>query len=198
MKLYFSPASPFVAKVRMAARFADIALEEVQIDVMANEVEFLAANPLGKIPCLVLDDGRGVHDSRVIMHHLDRLSDGKLYPADDNALLAVESLESLADGISDAGVAGIYEIRMRPEEKWHQPWIDRQWGKVQRALDYLEASSDMLAQPMSAGTLALIAALGYLDLRYADRWQDGHPLLVAWQQKMAAEWPQLVELIPAA
>ncbi|MEM7303095.1 MAG: glutathione S-transferase [Pseudomonadota bacterium] len=198
MKLLYSGASPFVAKVRMAARFAGVDVEAVSVDAVSEDPVLIAANPLAKIPCLVTDEGIGVYDSRAIMRYLDRASGGKLFPSDPQVCGAAEILEATCDGISDCAVAYMYEMRFRPEEKWHQPWLDRQWGKVSRALDHLEASPDLTDQPMNAGTIALAACLGYLDLRFAGKWEAGHDRLRQWQTDFANNWPDYHELKPSA
>ncbi len=206
MKLLYSPASPFVAKVRFAARHIGIDLDEVIVDAMSDQDELLSSNPLGKIPCLVLDNGQGVYDSKVIMRELDRQSGGKLFPSEHDALLAAEQLESIADGMSDCAVAGMYELRLRPEEKVHQPWIDRQWSKVTRGLDYLNDNCTLpdgelrvgLDGELTAGHFALAAMLGYLDLRYDGKWQEGHENLAQWQSDFGRVFAPYKELKPSA
>lgn len=198
MKLLYSPASPFVAKVRLAARHAEIDLDCISVDVTVDQDELLSSNPLGKIPCLVLDSGEGVYDSKVITRELDRQSGGKLFPKDHNALRAAEQLESLADGLSDCAVAGVYESRFRPAEKVHQPWIDRQWTKVVRGLDYLNDNCPALDGDLNAGHFALAALIGYLDLRYTNKWQSGHENLVSWQSDFGRVFAPYSELSPAA
>lgn len=198
MKLLYSPPSPFVAKVRMAAHHLGIEIEYVKVDAGGQQQELLDANPLGKIPCLLLDDGQAIFDSRVITRFLDRLSGGKLFPANDDALLSAERLEALADGISDCAVAAQYEIRLRPEEKFHQPWFDRQWNKVLRGLDEASKNPPSLDGKLHAGHFALAALLGYLDLRYEGKWQDNHAPLVEWLAAFGAKVPAYQTLKPAA
>ena len=206
MKLFYSPASPFVAKVRLAARYSGIDLDCIAVDAVAEQPELTTSNPLGKIPCLVLDNGHGVYDSKVIMRELDRQSGGKLFPKNHEALLAAEQLESLADGMSDCAVAGMYEQRMRPEEKVHQPWVDRQWGKVTRGLDYINDNCALpdgelsvgLDGELNSGHFALAAMLGYLDLRYEGKWQEGHENLVQWQSDFGNIFAAYDELKPSA
>ncbi len=196
MKLLFSPASPFVAKVRMAARHIGVSLDYVQVDAANQQDELLEANPLGKIPCLVLDSGRGIYDSKVIMREIDRKSGGKLFPTNGEALLDAELLESLADGLSDCAVAGQYELRLRPEEKIHQPWVDRQWSKVSRGLDHLNNNCPSLSGELYAGHFALAGLLGYLDLRYEGKWQGARENLVKWQSDFAKKFADYDELKP--
>ena len=194
MQLLCSPASPYSVKVRMAARYLGIRLSEVKVDSAAAPAELTDNNPLGKIPTLTLDDGRSIFDSRAIMHFLDRSSDAKLYPADNHARTDVEVLEALCDGITDALIAIAYERRFRPAEIVHQPWIDRQWAKVTRGLDYLDANLPETTEQLHAGHFALAGMIGYLDLRYAGLWEDGRPALVAWTDTFAEHFPHYFEM----
>jgi glutathione S-transferase len=197
MKLLYSPASPFVAKVRLAANHLGIELDCVLVDAVAEQDLLTCNNPLGKIPCLLLENGRAVYDSRSIMRALDRLSGGKLFPVEEDALGDVERLEALCDGINDCAVAAQYERRMRPEEKFHQPWFDRQWGKATRGLDFINDNLPSLDSDLYAGHFALAALTGYLDLRYDGKWQKGHEKLLAWQEEFADKMPAYVGLKPA-
>lgn len=193
-QLLYSGSSPYSAKVRMAAEWTGFALEPVTVNTQASPPELAAANPLGKIPALVLDDGTALFDSRVITRFLDQQSGGKLFPAGS---LAAERLEALADGICDCALAHVYERRMRPEERVHAPWLERQWGKVIQALDFLEANPDWRAAEPDAGTIALRATLAYLKLRFEGQWEAERPGLVAWAEAFDRAHPELAALKPA-
>ena len=170
--------SPYSAKVRMAARFLELDVELVPIATAEKPDVLLQSNPLGKIPTLLLDDGTAVFDSRAIMQELNRQRRNRLYPANGEKRRAAETLEALADGMCDAMLAIVYEKRMRPEEKWHEPWQDAQWEKVERALDHLEQFPPRVTSRLTGGQFGLAAALGYADLRLGDRqWSRGRPKL---------------------
>lgn len=124
MELLYSPASPYSAKVRMAARHLGIDITSVRVDTNAEPATLMDNNPLGKIPVLLLDDGGSVYDSVAIMHYLDRLSGGKLYPKKNGKRTEVEILEALCDGIMDCLLAIVYERRFRP--KTRSTSMDRQ------------------------------------------------------------------------
>lgn len=193
MKLLCSPASPYSAKVRMAARHLGIDLVEIKVDTVAGPAELIDNNPLGKIPTLLTDDGLSVFDSRVIMHHFHRTAGKTLYPKGDEARTEAEIFEALCDGVGDCLLAIVYERRMRPEEKLHQPWIDRQWEKVNRGLDRLEKLADDLPKDIDARHFALAALVGYLMLRFAGQWEQNRPRLAAFPakfEKRFPDWPQ--------
>jgi glutathione S-transferase len=193
MKIFYSSASPYSTKVRMAAHFADLDAQPVATDTNADPAELLAANPLGKIPTLVTDEGLAVYDSRAIMTYIDRQTKGTLYPRNAAKRTEVDVLEATADGICDSLLAIVYERRFRPEEKIHQPWIDRQWQKVERALDHLEANMPRLGRKPHAGHFALAAMLRYIELRFAGKWQRGRPRLKRFLSRFEAVFPDYAQ-----
>ena len=196
-KVLYSSASPYSAKVRMAAAYAGIALDAVAVETSAEPAELIGANPLGKIPVLVGDDGEAVYDSRAITQHLNRLSGNRLFPRGQVKRTDAERLEALADGIADCALAHVYERRSRPEEMVHQPWLDKQWSKVLRALDHLNANPPKLGKKTTGGHIALRATLGYLDLRFAGKWEKGRGRLKRWAARFDEKFPELKGLLPS-
>jgi len=193
MKILYSPASPYSNKVRMGARYAGIAAESVLTDTNANPPELVSNNPLGKIPTLITPDGKAIYDSRAIMHFIDRETKGKLYPRNAERRTEVEMLEALCDGICDSLLAIVYEKRFHPPEKIHQPWIDRQWEKVVRGLDYLNANMPKTGAKLHAGHFAMAAMLRYIELRFTGEWQKGRPKLKNWPQKFEKFFPDYAQ-----
>ncbi len=193
MKIFYSDASPYSTKVRMAAHYAGLAAESVVVDTNADPAELLAANPLGKIPTLLTDDGLAVYDSRAIMNYIDRQTRGALYPRNAAKRTETDIVEATADGICDSLLAIVYERRLRPEEKIHQPWIDRQWQKVERALDHLEANMPRLGKKPNAGHFAVAAMLRYIELRFAGKWQRGRPKLKRYLARFEAVFPDYAQ-----
>ena len=136
----------------------------------------------GKIPVLV-DKGVAIYDLRVILDYLDSLAGGgKIVPARARRFEALV-LQALADGILDASILRVYEVRHRPEERRHPGWVDYQADKVARGLAKLEASPLLAPHAVpDVGQIALACALGYQDLRFEGAWRAGHPRLVAWRR----------------
>jgi glutathione S-transferase len=195
-KLLFASPSPYSAKVRMAAAYAGIAVEAVPTNTGEEPEILLKNNPLGKIPVLLTDDGESLFDSRAIIQYLNRASNNALFPRNPAKRLEAERLEALADGICDCLLAHVYERRFRPEEIVHQPWLDKQWSKVVRALDQLESAPPKLPKKITAGQIALRACLGYLDLRFAGKWERGHGRLRRWAKRFDEKFPELAALTP--
>jgi len=203
MILRFSPSSPFVRKVRIAAALlgldSEITLERA--DTTDPNDSLRKTNPLGKIPVLIIEDGSAIYDSRVILDYLDeRAGGGKIVPRQGAKRLASLRLQALCDGILDASILTVYEGRFRKPELHEPKWLDLQAGKVARALGVLEAAPPALeAAPAlpDVGQIALACALGYRDFRFAGRWRSDHPRLVAWLDNFAARVPAFAATKPA-
>lgn len=196
-KILYSPTSPYSAKVRMAAAYAGIPLEAVVVDANSQPAELTGSNPLGKIPTLVTDEGQGIYDSRTITQYLNRLSGNALFPRNPAKRLEAEMLEALADGVCDCLLAHVYERRMRPAEKVHQPWLDLQWSKAMRAFDLLNANPPKLPKKITAGHIALRACVGYIDLRFPGLWEKGRAKLKRWAARFDEKFPELKQYVPA-
>ncbi len=189
MKLIYSGTSPFVRKasVMLLETGLDgrVDKETVAITPMNPGDVVPSANPLGKVPCLITDDGASIFDSRVITRYLDTLHDGpKLYPEGD-ALWPVLTLEAVADGMLDAAVLMIYERLLRTDAQKSPEWVEAQWLKISRSLAHLDENVAALA-PLNMASIAVGAALGYLDFRHDDRgWRAIAPKLAAWEKGFA-------------
>ncbi len=187
-----SPPSPFGRKVKIAAAELGL-LDRIEIrmaDTNDPADSLRAENPLGKIPALILADGTVLFDSRVILEWLDlEAGGGRILPAEPGPRFAALRLQALADGLADAALLIVYEGRLRAENERSANWLAHQQGKIDRALDALEAERLDPEAPLSVGTIALACALGYLDLRLAGRWRDARPGLVAWLDRFAARVP---------
>lgn len=200
MKLIMSPASPFVRKVMVLIRETGQQGDVEEVPVATTPVNTAdavwAANPLGKIPALVLDDGRAIYDSRVITRFLDDRAQAGLYP--DDRLWDVLTLEATADGILEAAVLMVYEGRVRPEEMCYAPWVEAQWTKAMTAVRAVnDRWLDQLNGPLDMAQIAIGCALGYLDFRHPDRdWRGEAGALADWyaefekRPSMAATRPE--------
>lgn len=184
--LFHSSASPFSAKVRMAAKHLNLEIAFKAVTTTDEPEELMKANPLGKIPTLALDDGTGLFDSRAIMQEVNRMSGNALYPTNKDKRRMIERLEAAGDGLSDVLVAQIYERRSRPEEIVHQPWLDKQAKKAERTLDWLEHNIKPVRSKLNGGQFAVAAAISYLELRFPDNnWGRGRPKLRRFMSRFA-------------
>lgn len=183
MKLWYSPASPFVRKVLILAHetglIDQIELVNVATTVINPDSDLAKANPIGKIPTLVTDDGLSIMDSRVICEYLDGLHGGdKMIPAEGIERINILTTQAIGDGILEAAVGVRYETFLRPEEKQWDQWVDGQMLKVGQALDSLETWRGAKLQDIHLGSITIASALGYLDFRQPDYdWRSGRPVL---------------------
>jgi len=198
VKLCDSSTSPYVRKVRACAitRGIDSRIERVPTDANASRPEFVAINPLSKVPALVTDDGVALFDSPVICEYLDSVGSApKLFPAAGPARWKAITQQALGDGILDATQPRRREIAL-PQDDGRKAYIELQQGKVKRALVELEKDAGSLGDLKTIGEITIGCALGYLDFRYANEpWRPGHPKLEAWYAKVV-KLPPLAETLP--
>jgi glutathione S-transferase len=186
VRLHYSYASPYVRKVMAVAietgQEKKLELTARKVSPVAPDAEVNRDNPLGKVPCLVTDDGLALFDSRVICEYLDGLHGGrKMFPAAGPARWTALRRQAEGDGILDAGILARYETFLRPEAYRWPDWVQGQKAKIGRALDALEAEAASFGETVDIGTITIGCALGYLDFRYAaDDWRAGRPKLAGW------------------
>jgi len=203
MKLLGSITSPYVRKVRVVMAEKKLDFEFVTEDVWSDQTTIAESNPLGKVPCLIMEAGEALFDSRVIVEYLDTLSPvGKLIPGLGRERAEVKTWEALADGLLDASILARLESTWvgRTDEQRSQAWIDRQLGKVQSAVKAM--SLGLGDKSFCAGihlTLADISvgvALSYLDFRFAQLdWRTDHPNLNKLLEKLMLR-PSFIETRP--
>lgn len=192
MKLIGSNTSPYARKVRIVMSEKKLDYDYVVEDVWSDQTRIGDANPLGKIPCLIMEGGEALFDSRVIVEYLDTLSPvGKLIPPVGRERAEVKTWEALADGVMDAALLARMEAiwTKRADSERCQAWIDRQIGKINASL---AAMSRGLGEKVHcAGThfsladIAVGCALGYLDFRFPQiGWRDEYPNLLRLQEKL--------------
>jgi glutathione S-transferase len=193
MKLIGSLTSPYVRKVRivMAEKKLDYRLELE--DVWSADTRIAAANPLGKVPCLVMEGGEAVFDSRVIVEYVDTLSPvSRLIPASGRERAEVRTWEALADGLLDAAIAARLEQTWpgRTDAQRSPAWIDRHLAKIHAALKAMSLGLGEKAWcagiHFSLADIAVGVALGYLDFRFPQiDWREPYPNLARLHEKLA-------------
>ncbi len=202
MKLIGSLTSPFVRKVRIVAAEKFIEYEMV-VDVPWNEDSQVPNfNPLGKVPVWVLEEGKTLFDSRVIVEYLDSISPaGHVLPKEPRPRILVKRWEALADGVCDAAAA-IFLEKKRPVPQQNPDWIRRQMGKVTAGLKAM--SDDMSNQTWCTGEtfcladIAVGCALGYLEFRFPEiDWRRSHPNLSELYDRLMLRAP-FKETMPVA
>lgn len=193
MKLRYSPTSPFVRKVVVLAKELGIESKIELLRTSTTDPELSTQNPLGKVPSLLLDDGSSLYDSPVICAYIDSTS--KFHPASGQARWTAARRQALADGIMDAGVLGRGEILRAAGEK-SEKFIALQKTKLNNAMNALEKEADSFGDGIDIGLIAVAAALGYMDFRYAsENWRSTRPKLARWYDRFAQR-PSMQTTVP--
>jgi glutathione S-transferase len=190
MKLIGSNTSPYVRKVRvvMAEKKLDYSFE--LDNVWSAETQVHRSNPLGKVPCLVMEDGSALFDSRVIAEYLDTLTPVcKLLPPNGRDRADVKVWEALANGVLDAAILVRLEKTLRPPEQQSPQWIARQLGKVHAGLavmsDKLGEQVFCMGKSYTLADVAVGCALGWLSFRFPEiGWRGDYPNLAKLLDKL--------------
>ena len=193
MKLIGSITSPYVRKVRIVMAEKKLDFDFVSEDVWAADTNISASNPLGKVPCLVMEGGEALFDSRVIVEYVDTLSPvGKLIPDRGRERAEVKTWEALADGLLDAAILARLEATWsgRKEGERSQAWIDRQLKKIDDSLIAMDRAlaerSNCVGIHLSLADIAVVVAVGYLDFRFPTiDWRGQHPNLGALHERLS-------------
>jgi len=200
MKLYSSQLSPFARKVRVLILEKDLQdrVEIIDSNPYEATAEHLRANPLSKVPTLVLENGESIYDGYVICEYLDALSGEHLMPQGSDRLMALRQL-ALTDGLLQQTFNIAVELNRREENERSMHWVER-WGEsLQRGVDALAVMIPDYGDQLSLPHIGAVCALDYLDLRATDyvNWRDKQPLLKDWYQNFG-ERPAMVETRPQA
>ena len=204
MKLIGAITSPYVRKVRIVMAEKKLDYQFVPEDVWAADTTISASNPLGKVPCLIMEGGEALFDSRVIVEYVDTLSPvGKLIPGSGRERAEVKTWEALADGLLDAAILARLEATWpgRQDGERSQAWIDRQMKKINDSLVAMSRAlgerSHCVGIHLSLSDIAVGSALGYLDFRFpAIAWRDQHPNLGGLYERLAQR-PSFKDTAPA-
>lgn len=198
MKLYFANTSPYARKARMVILEKDLSgrVETIFQNPFEDSPDLKKANPLGKVPALVTDEGTTIFDSPVICAFLDSLAPKPpLIPADE-ARWSVLTGEALADGLLDSAFAIVME-RRRPGEQQSEMWLERWESGIQRTIAAVDADLTSFVGDLTLAQIALGAALGYLDFRLPDiDWRSFNPAVAAWYVNFASR-PSMKATDPA-
>jgi glutathione S-transferase len=195
MKLIGNASSPYVRKVRVVMAEKKLDYQFVVEDVWSATTQIAESNPLGKVPCLVMEGGEALFDSRVIVEYLDTLSPvGKLIPSVGRERAEVKTWEALADGVLDAAIAARLEViwtgrTVGAVQYRSKAWIDYQMKKIERSVAAMAKGlgerGHCFGIHLSLADIAVGCALGYLDFRFPDYdWRTPYPDLAKFHEKL--------------
>lgn len=201
MKLHWSPKSPYVRKVMVAAHelgcVGDITLVRTVAAMREPNEALMRDNPLSKIPAMVLEDGSPLFDSIVICEYLNDRYTGELFPRQGSAKWQALRWNALADGLLDALILWRNERERTPSQQ-SQPLMAAFEVKVRACLGVLDAQAAELGQAgFAIGHIAVACALGYLDFRFDSLgWRGIAPQLAGWEAA-AVRRPSMVATQPS-
>ena len=195
-KLTFSPASPYVRKVMLAAFRSGL---DKKLELLTDDNNIRNQNPLGKIPIVEKPDGDYLFDSRVIIDHFNRESGG-LIPVSGKDRDIVLTRSALAEGIIDASLLVVYSDRYAGGEVPSKMWLDLQIEKIDKSLDFLELDVVNWSNPLGfdAANIGLAAALGYLTFRNVRDWKTNRTNIQKWYEDVAFKLPGFNETMPVS
>lgn len=183
MKLRWSPVSPYVRKVvvLMKEKGIEDAIEKEKSNPMSREDRAANPNPLGKIPCLVTDDGQPVFDSPVIMEYLDTVCDGpEMLPKSGDARWTALRRQATADGMMDSMVASFVETLKKPEHR-SDAILAHYKSIVFNGIAALDNEAASFGDAVDIGTISVAVAVSFTDQNYPDEdWRADNPALAAW------------------
>jgi len=192
-----------VRKVRIVMAEKKLDYQFVTEDVWAADTSISASNPLGKVPCLIMEGGEALFDSRVIVEYVDTLSPvGKLIPGSGRERAEVKTWEALADGLLDAAILARLEASWPGRKKGErsQAWIDRQMKKIDDSLIAMNRAlaerSHCVGIHLSLADIAVGVAVSYLDFRFpAIDWRGQHPNLGGLYERLSQR-PSFKDTLP--
>jgi glutathione S-transferase len=182
--------SPYVRRVAVSLQLLGLPFEHRSLSVFRTFDEFHRINPMVKAPTLVCNDGTVLMDSTLILEYAESLARPRsLMPSDPRALQ--HSLRVL--GITLAGcekaVQLVYE-RNRPEDKRHEPWVERITGQMLDAFRALEdeiAHHPLAVEPIDQAGITAAVVWEFTQKTLPGAVPPGqHPSLVAFARKAEA------------
>ena len=195
MKLYYTQRSPYARKVIVTAIEKDIPLELISEDLAKKSPALLAANPLGKIPTLVLDNGQVIVDSPVICEYLEHLKpELRMIPQDVTRKFHLLHIAAIADGVMESAIAAYMEKQRHPES-FHPKFVENQEQAILRSYAYLETQLKFLSE-LNIASIAVACAIGYVNLRLPQLGPQNHNIAVAKWFEEFSKRPSMQKTIP--
>jgi len=194
MKLLYTKRSPFARKVRVIALEKGISLDLIDEDLQKKSQRLLEANPLGKVPTLILDNGAAVFDSPVICRYLDELNDtAVMIPREARLRLEVLKWEAFADDLTMAAI-NLYMEKLRHPQDFHKDFTAALQNSILAAYGYIERNLPQL-QRFDLASVAVASAVGYIHFRLPHLKAQG--ALSSWFEEISKR-PSMAQTVPVA
>ena len=195
--------SPYVRRVAISLKLAGLQFTRNTASVFGDAEEMRRINPLGRIPSLVLDDGKVLIDSAAILDYIDELigAERALLPARGAVRRQALRIVALATGAIDKAGAVTYERMLRPPETVYMPWMGRcltQLASALTALDALPLTPWYVGERPMQPDITVGVMLGYLELRVADAFPAGRYPTLETLGAACQALPEFAATVPAA
>jgi len=192
MHLLYTKRSPYARKAIVIALEKGILLDLVDEDLQKKSQRLLEANPLGKVPTLVLDNGTTVFDSPVICQYLDNLNDKAIMiPRESNERLEVLKWEAFADDLMTAAI-NLYMEKVRHPNDFHKDFTVTLERNILSSYAYIEKNLSKLKK-FNLASVAVASAIGYIHFRLPHLKVQG--ALSSWFEEIAKH-PSMAKTIP--
>jgi glutathione S-transferase len=164
--------SPFVRRVAITMKLLDIPFEHGNWSVGRDFDRIREYNPLGRVPTLVTESGEKLMESSAILDYLDERAgpERALLPRSGPERRQALNLMAMATGAAEKGVLQVYERAFRPEDKRHQPWVDRcrtqmsgSLAAIDRYLGERGVSQWLVGKRMTQADITVVCAFTFLN-----------------------------------
>ena len=194
MKLLYTKRSPFARKVRALALEKGINLELIDENLQQKSARLLEANPLGKVPTLLLDNGQTIYDSSVICQYLETLNNNSMMiPKDPQARIEILKWEAFSDDLMVVAI-NLYMEKIRHPSDFNKEFVMLQENNIQAAYGFIGEHLAQLAQ-FNLASVAVASAIGYIHFRLPNFKVQGK--LAAWFEQINQR-PSMQQTVPMA
>jgi glutathione S-transferase len=140
MKLYYNPISTYSQKTLLAFYEKGLEFEPNIVALMDPEAReaYREVYPLGKIPCLVLDDGHIIPESSIIIEYIDNMAEPRLIDGDAEQTRKIRFKDRMLDLYLNDSVVTLLFQSMKPEEQKDQERIDTAKFRVDTIYSFME------------------------------------------------------------
>jgi len=196
MRLFANTTSPFVRLVRLAIAEKGLSdqIEVEIVDPWADPSHFLAANPAGRVPTLVTDDGHAIAEAHLILRYLESLAGPSIYPEDDLA----ETLSSAGATLGAIEASTAIIIGRKSSDNFDTDMVgSKRFRTIAEGLKRLDANCPRdFSERADIANFAAVTLIDYVVFRFTDKdWLSDLPNLAAWRERQKGH-PSLEETLP--
>jgi len=186
MKLLLNATSPYArfARIVMLEKGLQSQVELVWVDPWNNDASLLAANPVGRIPALIMDNNAAISESLLIAQTLNGL-EGENNKLDLSTKTPAEvSQLGLAIGLMDMSFHSVINEKYYGDEMRNTYLGERRWQAMVRTIQQLNQT--ITSKPdINLADICLAVALDYIDFRIPEMEVNKHfAQLAVWRQNL--------------